>query len=58
MKNLFLFISLIFFPFLLIAQNSPYAYIPGTDHPYGLPDPEAPPQLLDWNELIGMSECK
>jgi len=57
-KNLFLFISLSFFPFFLIAQDSPYPYIQSPEHPFGLPDPEAPPQLLDWDELIGMSECK
>lgn len=46
-----------FLPILLHGQNS-YNYEPSPDHPYGLPNPEAPKELLDFAPLIGECQCK
>ncbi|MBT8306796.1 MAG: DUF4440 domain-containing protein [Maribacter sp.] len=37
---------------------SQYEYEPTTDHPYGLPNPEAPQQILDYSPLIVECDCK
>jgi len=57
--------QLLFFACLLIlclpnlkAQQELYKYAPSPEHPFGLPNPDAPPQLLDWHPLIGESQCK
>jgi ketosteroid isomerase-like protein len=34
-----------------------YAYDPSPEHPYGLPNPEAPQELLDFAPLIGECNC-
>lgn len=41
----------------LIAQTS-YEYAPSKAHPFGLPNPEAPKQLLDYAPMIGECDCK
>lgn len=43
------------FPFLLAAQ---YDYEPSKEHPFGLPNPEAPNELLDFAPMIGECNCK
>lgn len=43
------------FTALVFAQ---YQYEPSTEHPYGLPNPEAPQQLLDFAPLIGKCNCE
>lgn len=40
----------------LIASGQ-YAYDTSAEQPYGLPNPEAPEQLLDWAPLIGSCDC-
>ncbi|NAY92984.1 DUF4440 domain-containing protein [Muricauda sp. JGD-17] len=52
MKNLLL--SLFLFPLTLLAQ---YDYEPSSEHPYGLPNPEAPKELLDFAPMIGECNC-
>ena len=42
---------------VLIGQNN-YKYEPSTIHPFGVPNPEAPPQILDFAPLIGECDCK
>ncbi len=37
---------------------SQYEYAPSTDHPFGLPNPDAPQQILDYAPLIGECDCK
>ena len=46
--------------FLCISTTvlAQYDYEPSADHPYGLPNPEAPEQLLDFAPLIGECDCK
>ncbi len=34
-----------------------YAFDPSPEHPYGLPNPEAPQQLVDFAPLIGECDC-
>lgn len=55
------FYSIICFCFLnsnaLVAQSS-YEYAPSTTHPFGLPNPDAPPQILDYAQIIGECDCK
>ena len=38
------------------AQN--YNYEPSPEHPFGLPNPEAPQQILDFAPLIGECHCQ
>lgn len=43
----------------LKAQNATeYRYEPSTQNPFGLPNPEAPPQTKDYESLIGECQCK
>ena len=57
MKNFSLFIFL--FAFLGSVQSqSAFLYEPSPDHPYGLPNPDAPKEIIDWAPLIGECECK
>ncbi|MEO0527795.1 MAG: DUF4440 domain-containing protein [Bacteroidota bacterium] len=37
---------------------SQYEYEPSPEHPFGLPNPEAPQELLDFAPLIGECDCK
>lgn len=39
------------------GQEVLYPFEPSIDHPYGLPNPEAPPQIVDWAPLIGSHTC-
>lgn len=41
--------------FLAFSQ---YQYEPSAEHPFGLPNPEAPQQLLDFAPLIGECNCE
>ncbi len=54
MKIKILPIILFFCPFLLLAQ---YEYEPSAEHPFGLPNPEAPEEVKDWAKLIGECDC-
>ena len=51
MKTLTLFLVL---PLLTFAQ---YDYEPSATHPFGLPNPEAPKELMDFAPLIGECNC-
>lgn len=42
---------------VLTGQNS-YEYAPSAAHPFGLPNPDAPPQIKDYAPLIGECDCK
>jgi len=55
MKTKYLSILLLFLPFFTFSQ---YNFEPSTAHPYGLPNPEAPQQILDYAPLIGECDCK
>jgi len=44
-----------FFAFSLCAQ---YEFEPSADHPFGLPNPKAPKELLDFAPMIGECDCK
>ena len=37
---------------------SQYEYEPSNENPYGLPNPDAPKELLDFAPLIGECNCK
>lgn len=53
MKSLLSFLLLV--PMVLCAQ---FAYEPSEEHPFGLPNPEAPAEILDFAPLIGECNCK
>ena len=40
------------------TQTETFLYEPSADHPYGLPNPDAPKELLDWSDLIGECQCR
>lgn len=42
----------------LFSQKGSYAFEPSSDHPFGLPNPDAPEQLMDWADLIGECACQ
>ncbi|RNC89342.1 MAG: nuclear transport factor 2 family protein [Allomuricauda sp.] len=46
---------LCFLPLFLSAQ---YDYEPSTEHPFGLPNPEAPSEIMDFAPMIGECDCK
>ncbi len=54
-KNIFLSFL---FCLLVVSMYSQYLYEPSPDHPYGLPNPDAPQELLDFAPLIGECQCK
>ncbi len=41
-----------------VCSFSQYQFEPSAEHPYGLPNPEAPQQVLDFMPLIGECNCK
>ena len=55
MKISLIVIYLILSSLSVFAQ---YDYAPSDEHPYGLLNPEAPKQLADYKELIGICDCK
>lgn len=40
-----------------VMATGQYAYEPTSEHPYGLPNPAAPQELLDFAPLIGECQC-
>lgn len=44
--------------FLLNLLNAQYDFAPSQEHPFGLPNPDAPKEILDYAPLIGECECK
>ncbi|MBT8185640.1 MAG: DUF4440 domain-containing protein [Eudoraea sp.] len=50
----------LFFLFLVVFTSSfsQYNYEPSEAHPFGLPNPDAPQELLDFSPLIGECDCK
>lgn len=40
-----------------LSASGQYKFEPSPEHPFGLPHPEAPPELLDWAPLIGECSC-
>jgi len=58
MKFSLFFFLLVFTPLILSAQTATYSFDANPEQPFGLPNPEAPPQILDWAELIGECDCK
>ena len=42
--------------FLTFGQNI-YSYEPSVEHPFGLPNPDAGDQIMDWAPLIGECHC-
>lgn len=42
----------------MICNAQSYVYEPNSINSFGLPNPEAPSELLDWQELIGTCKCK
>lgn len=53
MKN---FLTLTFLAFSL-TTTAQFLYEPTSEHPFGLPNPEAPKELLDFAPLIGECNC-
>jgi len=41
-----------------ITAQKNYEYEPSEKHPFGLPNPDAPPQIKDYAPLIGECDCK
>jgi ketosteroid isomerase-like protein len=52
-----IFSAFIMAALLMPQAYSQYNYEPSPEHPFGLPNPEAPPQLLDFAPLIGECDC-
>lgn len=44
--------------FNLCSQSTTYDFEPSPDHPFGLPNPEAPSEVMDWADLIGECACR
>lgn len=44
--------------FYLLGIQAQYEYEPSSEHPYGLPHPDAPEQIKDYAPLIGECDCK
>jgi len=57
MRHLLLFIFFLS-QFYLNAQIQSYSYEASEEHPYGIPNPEAPPEITDYEDLIGECDCK
>ena len=51
-KSLYLFVI---FPVFTFSQ---FNFEPSLEHPYGLPNPDAPSELMDFAPLIGECQCK
>lgn len=49
------FLILFCLPLLLSAQ---YDYEPSAEHPFGLPNPHAPKEIIDFAPMIGVCDCK
>lgn len=54
-RIVFLFLHLLFISNLIIAQND---YEPSIENPFGQPHPEAPSELKDYQNLIGICTCQ
>lgn len=54
MRSVALLLFLVF-PILLMGQ---YEFEPSPEHPYGLPNPNAPRELMDFAPMIGECDCK
>ena len=48
-------LALVLLPLFTLAQ---FDFEPSAAHPYGLPNPEAPKELLDFAPMIGECDCK
>ncbi|MEM9077686.1 MAG: DUF4440 domain-containing protein [Bacteroidota bacterium] len=46
------------FVFLSLFLSAQFSYEPNLENPYGLPNPEAPKEILDFAPLIGECRCK
>ncbi|NAS14268.1 YybH family protein [Poritiphilus flavus] len=55
MKSTSFVLLFLIFSGILQAQ---FSYEPSAEHPFGLPNPEAPQQILDFAPLIGECDCK
>ncbi|MDH3699034.1 MAG: hypothetical protein OER83_06880 [Flavobacteriaceae bacterium] len=54
MKSALLFAALFF---CLSSLQAQFEYEASAEHPFGLPNPEAPEQILDYAPLIGECDC-
>ncbi|MEZ4802211.1 MAG: hypothetical protein R2797_05510 [Gelidibacter sp.] len=50
--------SVILLIFCSFAVHSQYKYDPSEENPFGLPNPEAPQQIKDFEPMIGLCDCK
>ena len=58
MKNPLIIVLILFtIPISIYSQDTNYKYEPNAQHPFGLPNPEAPSQIKDYELLIGKSTC-
>ena len=55
MKNILLLLTMLFTCSILIAQTE---YEPSKENPYGLPNPNAPTEIKDYQPMIGVCDCK
>jgi ketosteroid isomerase-like protein len=58
MINKALFILVFAFCTGSIGYSQSYDYEPSAEHPFGLPNPEAPPQIVDFSPIIGECDCQ
>lgn len=49
---------LLLFIFLPLLSQAQFEFEPTLEHPYGLPNPKAPKELLDFAPMIGECDCK
>lgn len=56
--NLLVTLFSLFMIGLHAQDQSVFQYEPSARHPFGLPNPEAPPEVKDYDPLIGVSQCK
>ena len=59
MPRLYFACCALFFSVYLFSQDKPdYPFEPSPEHPFGLPNPEAPKEIRDFALLIGECDCE
>lgn len=55
MRKIFVITFVVAINTTLMAQ---FNYVPTTEHPFGSPNPNAPSEINDYQEMIGLCDCK
>ncbi len=50
--------TILIFSITSVTYGQQYEYVPSSVNPYGLPNPDAPAQITDYKEMIGLCNCK